>query len=248
MFDLALFESDEVERVLVVVMNNKRDFAIARDEGWYRIPVKRAPMRVGADYLAFYQTKVFGNEGYAVNYYAPVRRYHILSRRELLPEEANHSRAADEYYKIEIGALGKLPQPILSQRLRRITFIPTTLDKLLTAKEINDLWLGSALEEQLWQLFKDNGISAERRHAVREDNPNYVIPFAIFCQVGKVAVLFEEQERVDAARVVREYPAVSDYDLRAAGWTVLRATERDDARNLQRIRQAITDCGGLAVV
>jgi len=31
------------DRVLVAVMNNRRDFEIARDEGWYRIPVKHAP-------------------------------------------------------------------------------------------------------------------------------------------------------------------------------------------------------------
>ena len=31
------------DRVLVAIMNNPRDFEIARDEGWYRIPAKRAP-------------------------------------------------------------------------------------------------------------------------------------------------------------------------------------------------------------
>ena len=63
---------DEIElgssqRVLVAVMNDRRDFEIARHEGWYRIPLKRAPSRVGADYLAFYQTKAFGDEKWAIN-------------------------------------------------------------------------------------------------------------------------------------------------------------------------------------
>ena len=39
-------------RVLVAVMNNQRDFQIAQEQGWYRIPVKRAPPRLGADYLS----------------------------------------------------------------------------------------------------------------------------------------------------------------------------------------------------
>jgi hypothetical protein len=47
------------ERVLVVVMNSRRDWEIVRAQGWYRIPVKRAPRRVGADYLAFYFTGAF---------------------------------------------------------------------------------------------------------------------------------------------------------------------------------------------
>ncbi|HIP95651.1 MAG TPA: hypothetical protein EYH32_00365, partial [Anaerolineae bacterium] len=78
--------------VLVAVINNLRDFEIARDQGWYRIPVNRAPRRLGADYLAFYQTKVFGAEGWAVNYYAPVLRVRLARRRDLLPAEADHPR------------------------------------------------------------------------------------------------------------------------------------------------------------
>ncbi len=31
------------DRVLVALMNNERDFDLARDEGWYRIPTKHAP-------------------------------------------------------------------------------------------------------------------------------------------------------------------------------------------------------------
>jgi hypothetical protein len=62
--------------VLVAIMNNLLDFAIARDEHWYRIPIssvermlrKRWPPR----WLAFYQTKVFAKEAFAVNYCAQV--------------------------------------------------------------------------------------------------------------------------------------------------------------------------------
>ena len=61
-------------RVLVAVVNNRRDFDVARDEGWYRIPVNRAPRRVGADYLALYQTAACGEEKWAVRYYAPIHR------------------------------------------------------------------------------------------------------------------------------------------------------------------------------
>ncbi len=49
-------------RVLVAVMNDPRDLQIAREQGWYRIPLAHAPAQVGADYLAFYQTKAFGEE------------------------------------------------------------------------------------------------------------------------------------------------------------------------------------------
>jgi len=148
-------------RVLVAVINNQRDFEVARAQGWYRLPLKRAPRQVAADYLAFYQTAAFGEEKWAVNYFAPVRRYHIARRRDLLPEEADHPRADDLYYKVEIGPLERLPAPIPSRRLRRITFIATTLDRLLSAREINDLWMGGVSEQELWEVF---GVEGDEEH------------------------------------------------------------------------------------
>ena len=53
--------------VLVAIINSKRDFAIRQDEHWYRIPVDTAPRRWPPRWLAFYQTKVFGDERGAVN-------------------------------------------------------------------------------------------------------------------------------------------------------------------------------------
>ena len=46
------------DRILVAIMNNKKDWQRAQDEGWYRIPVKHAPEGTpDFDYIAFYQTK-----------------------------------------------------------------------------------------------------------------------------------------------------------------------------------------------
>ena len=52
------------------------------------------PRRIGADYLAFYQTSAFKNDGEArtISYYAAIRRYQLLSRADMLPEEADHAR------------------------------------------------------------------------------------------------------------------------------------------------------------
>ncbi len=234
--------------VLVAVMNNLRDFEIARDQGWYRIPVDRAPRRLGADYLAFYQTKAFGAEAWAVNYYAPVLRVRLARRRDLLPGEPDHPRAGDAYHKIEIGPLQRLPRPIPSRRLRRITFICTTLQRLLSAEEINDLWLGSEEEERLWAAFRENGIAAERRWGLREeDDESYTVDFALLCREEQVAVLCEGPTWQTGA-VLREQP-LQDYDLSTAGWVVLRFTARQIARSLPdclaAVRQAVAERGGL---
>jgi len=128
------------ERVLVAVVPRPRDWELVRSEHWYRIPVSRAPRRIGAEYLAFYHTGRFGELRWSIRYYAPTRRYRLMRRRELLPGEPDHPRADALYYKIEIGPLKALPRPIPSRRLRRVTFILTTLPRLLSAQEITDLW------------------------------------------------------------------------------------------------------------
>lgn len=202
--------SDEV-RVLVVVVNKRRDWELARREGWYRIPVKRAPPQVGADVLAFYQTAAFGpEERWAVNTYAPVRRYRIVTRAELLPEEANHPRAGDRYFKVEIGPLQKLPHPVPSRRLRRITFIPTTLERLLNAREINDLWLGNPLQERLWAALKAEEMAAEREVEVAEELTTGAADFVIPCAQGDVLILCGERARggrMDEIKELRERAA-----------------------------------------
>ena len=141
------------ERVLVVIMNNLRDWQIVRERGWYRIPVRRAPRRVGADYLAFYFTGAFPiEERHKVIFYAPIRSYRLVTRLELIPDEPDHPRAHDMYFQVCIGPLQRLQKPIPSHRLRRITFIPTTLGKLLSASEINDLW--DKKPQLLWDALR----------------------------------------------------------------------------------------------
>ena len=62
------------DRVLVAIMNNRRDFAIAHDQGWYRIPVKHAPEKaIEFEVLAFYFTKAFGDQKWAIHYWASSR-------------------------------------------------------------------------------------------------------------------------------------------------------------------------------
>lgn len=144
--------------VLVAVMNNQADWARVQEEGWYRIPQRRAPRRIAADYLAFYQTGAFKerSEAHAVTYYAATARYRLLSRGELLPDEADHPRAADYYFRIDVGALQRLPNPVPAKSMRRITFIHTTLHRLLTAGDVRDLYRENDPFETLWKALREN--------------------------------------------------------------------------------------------
>ena len=211
--------------VLVAIMNNLRDFAIARDFHWYRVPVRSTPKQWPPRYLAFYQTKVFEQERYAIHWHAPVLGIETARRSELLPGECDHPRADALYYKINLGALQRLPRPIPSRRLRRIVFIPTTWDKLLSAAEINDLYHESPLEDELWSLYKRVRIVAERQYFIEVEMRRYALDFAIFCRKGKIDVETDgDTWHADVKRIPLDNQR--DNDLTRKGWGVLRFNGR----------------------
>ena len=141
--------------ILVAVMNNPRDMEIAKVLGWYRIPLRSAPKIIAVDYLAFYQTKAFGEQKWRIRYIAPVRGHELTTRAELLQDEGDHPRANQEYYKIQLGSLIELPQPISADKWRRITFLYTTGEHLLSAQKINDLVLASEERPLIWQALRE---------------------------------------------------------------------------------------------
>src|SRR3990172_5170000 len=171
--------------VLVVILKDKRDLEIARVLGWYRIPLKNAPKTVAVDWLAFYQTAKFGDEKWAINYIAPVRGHELATRAELLRTQPDHPRAKEQYYKIQIGPLERLPRPIPSRKWRRITFLYTTGEKLLAAEELNDLIIQSAERELLWQALHERGLRAERQYETRSGG---AIDLALLCALGNLGI------------------------------------------------------------
>ena len=153
--------------VLVAVLKEPRDLALARDGHWYRIPVKKLPTRaVGAPIVAFYQTRAFGEERWAIRYYAQARRWAEVRRIDLLPDEPDHPRAQEWYYQVWLGPLQALPQPIRSHRWRRITFIVTHWERLQAVEAVEELLHGSVWDEHLWRAMRNLGYLADQ--ALRE--------------------------------------------------------------------------------
>lgn len=140
-------------RVLVAVVTHPRDLALAREQGWYRVPLARVPPRFAADYLAFYQTAAFGDERWSVRWYAPVLRLRVVTRLELLPDEPAHPRASQRYYRVELGPLEPLPLPLPAARLRRVVFISTSFGQLRRAADVRELWHppeDSEPDDEIW--------------------------------------------------------------------------------------------------
>ena len=211
--------------VLVAIMNDPGDFAIARDQHWYRIPVysvkKFLKERWPPEVLAFYQTKVFGSERYSVRYYARVVGIRKAFRWELFPDEAHNDKTNKRYYQLLLSPLEQLPQPIPSLRLRRIVFIPTTWTKFLHAEEINDLFDDSPLEDRLWAELKRKRIPAQRQYYVRVGRRHYALDFAIFCNEGKLDVE-TDGDAWHLGEVSASEDNERDNDLTSKGWDILR--------------------------
>ena len=147
--------------ILVCLLPTPRDLEIARLLGWYRIPLRTSPKVVSVDYLAFYQPSAFGERGGQIEFVAQVRGHELTTRGELLKDEADHPRAREEYYKIQIGGLEKLAQPITADKWKRLTFLYTTGEYLLKATTLNDLVVDSDERQLLWQSLRERAENAQ---------------------------------------------------------------------------------------
>ena len=188
------------DRVLVAYVPSPADFEIVRREGWYRIPQRFAPKGLHAEYIAFYFGSKFGAEKWAIHYYARRAGHELARRRDLLPDQPNHPRADDIYYKIQLEPLQKLAQPIVSLRWRRVTFIHTTWDRFRDATEINDLFIeGGPYVDRLYTALRDRGIPAEREYRVDGDRPEHAMALSVPTRDGRVNVPYGDLPLDDAA-------------------------------------------------
>ena len=147
--------------ILVCLLPGPRDLEIARLLGWYRIPFRTAPKVVAVDALAFYQPGTFGEASGRIEYLAPVRGHELTTRRELLHDEPGHPRAEEEYFKIQLGPLERLPRPILADKWKRLTFLYTTGEYLLKAATLNDLVVQSDERQLLWQSLRERATNQQ---------------------------------------------------------------------------------------
>ena len=159
--------------ILVCLLPSPRDLEIARLLGWYRIPLRTAPKVVAVDYLAFYQPSAFGSHGGKIEFVSQVRGHELTTRAELFKDEVDHPRAKEEYYKIQLGMLEKLSQPIIADKWKRLTFLYTTGEYLLNAKLLNDLVVQNEERDLLWKSLRER---AENEQMYKVDLPEADIP------------------------------------------------------------------------
>lgn len=233
----------------MAIITNLEDWRIVSEEGWYRIPTDKVPRRWPPQWIAFYHTKVFGDLAFAVRFVCQVTSITEVDRHDLFPDDTDSRKAQRRYFKLSLTPPVELPEPIVSLRLRRLVFIPTTMYKLETAVEINDLYDESPLEDAIWERLKALQIPAERQFYLDHEGMWFSLDFAIFCRDGKIDV--ETDGDTWHARKER-IPEDNHRNnaMAALGWTVLRfntmqVQERMADYCVPQIVKTINRLGGL---
>ncbi len=148
--------------ILVAIIPSPEDLQLARILGWYRIPLRSAPRILNVDYLAFYQPASFRRRKWQIEYLAAVLGHELTTRIELLQDQADHPRAEEEYFKIQLGSIQKLSQPISAGDWKRFTFLYTTGEYFRGAKILTDLTVCPSERRALWKTLRDRASSQSR--------------------------------------------------------------------------------------
>ena len=220
---------------LVGIVPRKNLWPIIQNQRWYHIPVESAPRNaLKIKYISFYFPSAFGKKlQYQAIYYAPVSKIDTVKRIRLFPDEIGHLRKDDNYYQFHLGKIKELPKPILSRRWRRIVHIPTTLQKLFAANEINDLYDTSPLEEKMYRALKKRRINPERQMYVNVNNQTYCLDFCIFCQKANID-LECDGERYHTLPDALARDRCRNNQLTSFGWHILRFSSTEIYRNLKK--------------
>ena len=143
--------------ILVAIIPTPEDLQVARVLGWYRIPIRTAPRILNVDFLAFYQPASFIDRKWRIEFLAPVLGHELTTRIDLLREEADHPRADEEYFKVQLGPVQVLPRPIPAGEWKRFTFLYTTGEYLQRAGKLTDLTVRPGERRRLWKALRDRG-------------------------------------------------------------------------------------------
>jgi hypothetical protein len=204
------------DRVLVGAIKRKKDVKIAQAEGWYRIPQQQMPRGVHAEYLAFFlKGRVAGEKVGGIYYFAEVAGVELAYRRDLLPDEAQHPRADDVYYKVQLRNWQPRQSPVLNPTNRVISFIYTTWDRFVHAREISDLYSSADYYvDRIFHVLRNDGIRSMERYWEAERQTNGA-QLRILCERGSVFAVGEallgrvhrEGQEDEVVRKIREQVA-----------------------------------------
>ncbi|MEK7460784.1 MAG: DUF559 domain-containing protein [Patescibacteria group bacterium] len=234
------------ETVLVSVLKNPADLHILLTQKWYRIPQAFTPKKPFS-HLAFYQPAIFKKEGKQIRYYAKILSQETAKRIDLLPHQPRHPHAQDIYDKYTFSTIEELPQPIKNIIPRRVSFGFTSLERLITATNLLELYNVPPIEQMIAQGLNQRGIPLVTEYPIGYSSGRFRIDLVVACKNGWLALECDNNQSHHLASQ-QQKDHHKDLVLTYHGWRVLRLREEDILdrfdRSLARIEMAISSLGG----
>lgn len=243
--------------VLVAHVASTKDLQRALYERWYRLRPCRAVDDLGDlrdfRYLALYEAGDDDARPYRIRHYARIRHVDVRHRRDLIPDEPQHERADLAYPLLRLDRPKRLRRTLYSRMNREVRFLKTDWNHFKSAREWNDLYLGSPLERRLHEALRHEGLFAEREFRANcrdlDRMRTFFLDFALFCRDGRLDIEVDgDTYHLQPERVLRDKER--DNLLVANRWSVLRFHTAEIQFNLRgalaRIGAAANARGGLA--
>jgi len=215
------------DRVLVGVINRKRDLKHLLEDHWYRIPQDRMHLGIHTEYVSFFLSGgPFKEMSGGIHYYGRLQGVELRTRRDLLPNEANHPRADQTYYRLSISPVKQKKPPVLNPTKRSIAFVYTTWDRFVSAQTIGDLYSkADHFVDRIHAVLRQRGVKSQQLWEAEQTVETIAPGLRIPCNEGVLNVSSKKDE--------------SDY--------FLDETLPDD-RIFREIMQKIKDLGGPATL
>ncbi len=143
---------------------------------------------IHAEYVAFFLSgKVFKEQSGTIPYYARRTGLELAYRKDLLPLEAKHKHANDVYYKVQFDTLRVKDPPITNPTRRPVTFVYTTWDRFIHARQISDLYSDADYYvDRIYYALRQTGYQPERYWEAERRETGYGAQVRILCERGPV--------------------------------------------------------------
>lgn len=234
------------DRILVGVVNTKRDLKTLLEQRWYRIPQGKAAKGIDADYLAFFISGSAAKpQDSGIYYYALRTGMELVRRVDLVPSQPDHPRAHNLYHKIQLGDMLSKEPPIMNKpNPYTFSFIYTTGDRFIQANHIRDLYSGSDyLVDRVFHVLRQEGLEAERTWEnlkPRQDKVGEIV-YPTYAQIRLIA----ERGEIVATTASDQKPAHDRQELLyLPPATYLDDVERTAKSSAKAIQELVKRMGG----
>ena len=142
------------KNVMVVNVKDKEHFSIYKKYGFYHIPKSSlSKVKLGIEYLAFYQPQNTFNEDSGIYYYAKIKESYLYKRGDCIELKGDKDREDNIYIRFELEEFKQLSGVSIYQYgVRNVMY--TSLYLLKNATNIHELSLKNRKEIEVYKILK----------------------------------------------------------------------------------------------